>query len=272
MNELDMFIDSLNNKEKSESTISAYQRDIVQMLNHYNIKSVKYIKQEILEDYKNYLMFKRMLSPKTVNRKIIAINEYLSFYNITYSLKQIKIHEQNFLDNVISIDETNELIKIAEKNNDYRAKALFSTLAYTGMRISECLQIKVEDIYKDTITIVGKGKKIRDIFIPDKLKDIWLEYCRYRINKSDKLFTGQKGAINRHTAYRILKKYADICGIDKETSHPHSFRHMYCKNLATKNVNIETIADLAGHTNINITRIYLKKSKEELLKTINDIL
>lgn len=272
MNELDMFRNYLNNKNKSEKTVQAYLSDISQMINYFKLKTIKNINQDFLDEYKNHLMFNRMLSPKSVNRKIIAINEYVSFHNLPFSISQIKIHEQNFLDNVITSNETNLLIKCAEDHKDYRAKALFATLVYTGMRISECLQLKVEDVYKDTIMIVGKGNKLRNVFIPKKLKSIWLEYCKYRINKSDKLFTGQKGAINRYTAHKILKKYSAICGIGDKVSHLHNFRHLYCKNLASSSVNIETIADLAGHTNINITRIYLKKSKDELLDTINNSL
>jgi integrase/recombinase XerD len=135
--------------------------------------------------------------------------------------------------------------------------------------VSEILQLTIHDVESKNIVIVGKGNKRREVFIPDVLRDIWKEYLTHRNKKSSKLFTGQRGAINRHTVHKIIKRYAKFTNIDLSKAHAHVLRHMYGKNLADREVSIDTIADLLGHSNINITRIYTRKTKQELLDIVN---
>lgn len=271
MDKIEEFKEYLLQDDKTENTIEAYINDVIQMFEYLNIKNVDEITEEKLDLFKNYIIYDRELAPKTINRKILSVNQFLKFLRFNYSIKQIKIHRQNFLDNVITQDEINQIIHKCELYRDHRTKALLLTLAYTGTRISEALQLRIYDINKDYVNITGKGNKIRTIFLPDKLKEYLKEYSRYRVDKSDYLFTGKQGGISRFQAHRDLKKYANMCGVDHKVSHLHNFRHRHCLNLRDKGVDIATIADLVGHSDINTTRIYLRKSKNELLNTINDL-
>lgn len=271
MNKLNDFIDTLFNDDKSKNTIRAYKVDIAQFLTYYKNKDLKsYTKQDI-EQYKNYLLNVKHLSISSINRKLIAIHEFFEFCEIPVRINQVKIQMQNFLNNVLSPIEISQIINIAREKNDFRTVAAVSTLKYTGMRVSEILQIKIDNINQNTINIIGKGKKVRKVFIPNNLHIIWEKYLPYRIKKSDYLFTGIRGKIVSSTVYKSIRRYGDMAGIDQKKCHPHSLRHAFCLSLAKKKIRIEDISSIVGHQSLETTKLYLRKTQEELLDIVNDI-
>jgi integrase/recombinase XerD len=273
MGNLKDFQEYLIDKEKSLQTIEAYSRDIRQFLKYLKDNNISELHNSTLKDYKEYLLFKLFLATTTVNRKLVAIHQYLIFNEISATTTIVKVQSQNFLENVLTKEDIHKMVDMARSKKDLRAVALLRTLELTGTRISEALQLTIKDIHKDAVQVIGKGNKIRTVFIPKKLNEIWLDYCRNgRVNKgSDYLFVGKRGAITRKCADLIIKKYGDLCGIDKSKTHCHSLRHLYCKNLGDSSVSIDVIADLAGHQDISVTRKYLRKSKSELLNIIENM-
>lgn len=266
--DMERFQEYLLKDRKDLKTIKAYSTDI-NLFIQYIKKPIENIDEMDIEKYKSYLLGQGY-KISSINRKMVALNIFMKFYGKNININQEKLQMQNFLDNVLESDEFSKIMVQAELHNDYRAKALLSTMYFTGMRISECLQLTIQDIDKDTIMIKGKGRKYRNVFIPNKLKTIWKEYVGIRIKKSNKLFTGQKGAMTSRYANDIFKKYAVLAGVDKEKAHNHNLRHLYCRKMIANNVDIATLADLVGHSDINITRKYLVKSKKELLEIINN--
>ncbi|KEI10500.1 integrase [Clostridium sp. K25] len=258
---------------KSEKTIDSYIRDISQFNDYLktNKKKLAKIKISDIDEFKNFLIYHKELKIKTINRKLVSINQYLKFNNISVDIKQEKVQMQNFLDDMLSNQDIENIIKATYAKDDLRARTIIYTLYYTGMRVSEMLQLTIYDTKKSSINIIGKGSKHREVFVPNKLKTIWDNYLQVRIKKSTALFTGKRGPINRKTVDSIIKTYAEAAGVDKSKAHAHNFRHLYCKNLADRGIDISTIADIAGHQNINTTRIYTRKTKEELLNIIEDM-
>lgn len=267
--ELITFKKYLMKNGKSPLTIDSYLYDIKDFILFCNEHKNKNY-EELVYLYKNNLLH-RHLKIATINRKIISIKQYLKCIDSPIEINLEKLHNQNFLDDILIKQEINRMIKICEMYQDYRAKTLILSLYYTGMRISECLQLKISDIDKDYIEILGKGSKYRTVFIPKKLKDIWREYLSYRINKSDKLFTGREGAIGRKTAHNIVKKYGSLAHIEPSKCHCHVLRHVYCKSLVDINTPLDTVASLAGHVSVSTTQIYTKRTKRELLEVINEL-
>jgi integrase/recombinase XerD len=260
-------------KGKSEKTIKAYLVDVTQFFNYLEENNIIELHNSVIKDYMEYLLYQKFQVPTTVNRKLVAIHKWCLFKEIPIEPVKVKVQTQNFLDNVIDKKSIDRMVEIAEKKKDLRAIALFKTLQLTGMRVSECLSLTIKDIYKDTIQITGKGNKIRMVFIPKALKVVWLNYCKNgrKYTQTDWLFVGKRGKTGRVGADYIVKKYAKLAEVDLESAHCHSFRHHFCKNLSDKNVPIEAIADLAGHSSIETARIYTRKSKSELLSIIEDL-
>lgn len=267
------FKEHLIEREKSDKTINAYLKDIHQFMDYCKENNIEEFHNTTLKEYKEYLLFKRFLTPTSVNRKLIAIHQYFMFSEIPANTTKVKVQSQNFLENVISKEEIDSMVKIAKINKDYRAVAIMKCLELTGLRVSEMTQIQLKDIHSNTIQIVGKGNKIRSVFIPKVLNNIWIEYCKLgRINKGwDYLFVGKRGRLTRSGIDRVIKKYGELANVKFEKNHCHSYRHQYAKRLADADVKIDVIADLCGHASIETSRLYTRKSKEELLNIIEDL-
>ena len=262
--ELNDFKKSLKNK--SENTIYNYCLDIKQFLTWLNDKNIN---DELVEEYKNQLMENYQI--KTVNRKCNSLNAYLQFKDIKHHVKSEKIQEQTLIDDMITNSDISRMLRQVKKADDKRAEALILGLFYTGARVSELLQIKVKDINKDEIMIKGKGSKYRKILIPKKLNIALKDYANtQRLNTSEYLFTGERGAITRNTVLTILKRYAGLSRMKKDKVSPHAIRHLYTKNLVDGGVSYSAIKQLLGHE-LTVTDTYMKLSKKELLKIINSI-
>jgi integrase/recombinase XerD len=255
--------------------VSSYKNDISQFLNFIH-KPVEEINKYDIESYSKYLEEKQ-LNVNSINRKLISIKNFLDFLNdehnagIVIKVKKMRRQNQQYLDDMLFKEDFEKLIKCAQENKDKRAEVLLYCLYLTGMRVSEVLQLEVEDIDKSYLSIKGKGGKYRTVFIPQRLQNMFKEYNEIRTEKSSKLFTGQRGPINRQTVHNIIKKYACMAKIKIDVAHAHNFRHLYCLSLVEKGLSIDVVADLAGHSNINTTRIYTRKTKEQLMKAIDEL-
>jgi len=275
MDYLNYFSDYLKKRDLSLNTISSYKSDVGQFL-EYIVKPVLSIDKNDVLNFVGHLE-ENEINVSSINRKFISIKNFLDFLNeeynagFTFKLKQIKTQHQQYLDDLLFKEDFDKLINCARKNKDIRAETIFQTLYLTGMRVSELLQLEVGDVGKKYLSIKGKGGKYRTIFVPPKLVDILSEYKLQRINNSDKLFTGQRGPINRQTVHNMIKKYANMANVNIDSAHAHNFRHLYCLSLIEKGLSIDVVADLAGHSNINTTRIYTRKTKEQLMTAINEL-
>lgn len=260
-------------KDKRFKTIESYLIDLRQFLRYLDVKGkeVKSLMSNDLEAYKKHLL-REGLKAKSINRKLTSINQLSKTMNINNipKCKRIKEQKQTFLDDVLSKEEIQKMLNKCGEN--IRDKAIIMTLYKTGVRASELLQLRIRDVRKKTIEIEGKGGKYRAIIIPKELKEIWLEYLQVRKpSNTDKLFTGSTGELHRHNINRIIKKYAKQVRITKEKAHPHALRHAFCKALVEQNVGIEAIADLAGHEDLNTTRIYTRQTQKELREAVERI-
>ena len=90
------FIKYLKEKERSDKTIKAYSRDINQFEEYLAEKMIKEIHNNSLKEYRDYLLYEKSLSPITVNRKLVAINQYCSFNEIPVLNIRAKYQLQNF--------------------------------------------------------------------------------------------------------------------------------------------------------------------------------
>lgn len=275
MEYLEDFVDYLYENDKSEYTIKSYKKDLEQFYSILGSDIENITKRDIrvyIRELKN-----RNLNIKTINRKLTSLSQYIKFLNeemnlkISVTIKNQKIQSQEYLEDMLSKEDFNKLISFTHEREDYRAKALFCTLYYTGMRVSEMLQLKVTDCQKDRIQIRGKGGKYRNIFIPEKLHEVWEKYIVVRKEKGEYLFTGSKGVLTRIGVHKIIKKYADLANINPNVAHAHNFRHLFCLSMVEKGFSLDVVADLAGHSNINTTRIYTRKTTKELVNAINEL-
>lgn len=279
---IESFIDYLKEEEKSTNTISSYLSDLKQF-NSFLSKSIRDVKNDDLKQYKDYLKDKKM-AITTINRKLVSIKQLIEFLNERFELgvaakvRQEKIQQQYSLndDELLLEDDFKKLIKAVDDAGDLRAKAIFETMYYSGMRISEALQLRTDHIKQEVLKdIRGKGGKYRDIFISDKLRKTLIKYLQVRkqpfSKRTNALFVGQRGPINRQTVHNLMKEYAEKAGIELTKAHAHNLRHLFGIRAAERGFTIDEIAKMMGHSDTNTTRIYLEKPQSHYLSKINEL-
>lgn len=263
----------LKYKNLSENTINCYIR---------NIKKLFKNKNEI--DKEGLLLFKANLeenaNERTVNLNINAINSYIDFYiekkqdsiYLKLKLKCLKIARKNYLENVISYQEYLQFTNYLKKNKEYKYYYIVKTLGMTGMRVSELVKCNVYAVKMGYFDVIGKGKKVRRIYIPSKLQKELQDYINtYQLE--DFLFVNKfnKKITERGLAHQ-LKALAKRSGINENVVYPHSFRHMYAKKFLENRKDIALLADLLGHSNIETTRIYLRLTSKEQKKIVDEVI
>lgn len=263
-------------KYNSQNTVDAYKRDVSGFITFIG-GNLEKINNNKIKEYKLFLKSKN-LKIKSINRKLAALNVFIRFLNKGYGfsigviIEQERLQKVEYLETAVLLEnEFYRIVFIAEKAEDIRAVVILYTLYLTGMRVSEMLQLKLEDVDNDEFVVKGKGSKYRTVLIPQALRDLWKEYLKVRIQKSEYLFTGKKGAISRGTVFKIIKKYTGLARINLEKGHPHALRHLYGYMAIKDGWSIDRLATQMGHTNINTTKIYTIPAKAQMKKEINQM-
>lgn len=205
--------------------------------------------------------------PKTIKNKIVVIRSFIKFL---YSKNLIDIRpeaieiprtvevEANFLDE----KEQFALIKSARNLRD---KALIMTILSSGLRASEILNLKEDDLYRRSLIVSrGKGGKPRVTFIDPLTEKSIREYHHKREVDSVFVFTNSFGKpLSRQYLSRMISETALRAGIKKRVS-AHTLRHSFATNMLRKGARIEDVQPLMGHSNISTTRLYMHFTNEYL--------
>lgn len=260
------FENSMKMEGLTEATIRSYRTSVKQYFEKFDT-----VNTENLLSYKSYLV--ENYKPKSVNLKIQGINKYLIFCGMEdCKMRFVKIQQKKFLENVISNSDymyfTNRL------KDDGRISWYFVIryLCSTGARISELIQIKIEDVYTGHIDIYGKGGKVRRLYFPVSLRNETISWLNESGRYSGWLFINKFGEqISARGISKQLKLFAVEYGINPDVVYPHSFRHRFAKNFLDGHNDLALLADLLGHESIETTRIYLRQTSNEQQLLIDKI-
>ncbi len=261
----------------TETTVNKYKADIERFIKYVELKentrNIEELEEEqVKEVLKLYIrkLEKDNYKPSTINGKVVIINKFLKFIGSGVKGKGVRTQKKIYIDNVPTEGEYKRLLEQCKGN--YRDMAIIVTLANTGVRVSELLSLTVNEIKgirDNTILIKGKNK-YREVFFSNKVINVLNNYIEnHRLNTDERfLFTGKQGALKRQAINKILQKYARRGHIKKYKAHPHALRHFFGKRLAEQGVSLDVIQIYLGHENITTTSIYTKRSKRELLGTL----
>ena len=158
-------------------------------------------------------------------------------------------------------------------NTSYRNRLILKIIIYTGIRVSEILNLKLKDIFKEEsvylMQIKGKGNKprvvmIKSTIIENDLKH-WLDM---RVCNSDLLVCNQKGEkLTQAYISRVVENILISAGIRKEKNGAHMLRHSFATLLYAKHHDLILVQEALGHADINTSRIYTHFDKDRLYKT-----
>lgn len=224
------------------------------------------IEERDIKSYLAYLIADRQSKPASVNLVLSALRFYYETVlkkKIFTDIKPPKLEKK--LPTILTKDEMKILLEAA-KNKKHRL--LIEFLYASGMRVSECVNLKINDLdVKEKMgrVIAGKGKKDRHIILSETLIKNLQEYVDKRKKESEYIFPGHKGHLSVRMAQRIVTNAAKKANIKKRV-FAHALRSSFATHLLEAGTDIRVIQTLLGHTSISTTERYLKVSTEQLKK------
>lgn len=250
----------LREEELSEGTIQIYMREAKRL--REALHGVPLTKARLLA-YRGK-MAGEGISDRTLNLHIIAVNRYLKYISREDCLlKTRRIQSHRNLENVISIEEYQKMLRYAIETKRMKCYYIMKTLASTGIRVSELVYFTVETIEEDCLCVRNKGKT-REIYLAPQIQQDLKEYCRYAGIREGVIFRGNgEAGITREAVYKMLQHMAVETGIPRQKVHPHSFRHLFAKTYMEHYGNLAELADILGHSSLETTRIYTVSTVEE---------
>lgn len=266
---LDEFILSLKEDEKADKTITKYKTNIRAFI---EFSKDKELNKETVIEFKNKLDTIDEYMPNTTNNYLVVLNKFFKFIDREdLCVNVIKQQKKFSVEYSISKSDYHRLLRQTKKDGSIQDYLICRILAETGIRVSELIYIKIENLSK-TIMVRNKGK-IREIPVKlDLLREL-RKYCRdNKIKEGLVIFNPKTNkAYANSTIWRRLKKLAGRARISKDAVHPHALRHYFAKcYLETYPNDIAGLADILGHNSLETTRIYTKlTNKEKELKIRN---
>jgi site-specific recombinase XerD len=274
-----------NVRELSQDTVDAYERDLriftyflklnktTKDRRNINDNYIKSVKIKHLNKFMTYLKDERNNTVYARTRKIATLKAYFSYLqnierlitvNPTFELRSPKKGKR--LPIYLTLEECKMLLQSLKRydNNYQRDYCIIVLFLQTGMRLSELINIKINDIKGDTINITGKGDKDRTVYLNDVCINAINDYLEVRNDyniEDDRLFNIKKQRVEQMIKDRIIK--ADIEDSDKYSVH--KLRHT-CATLLYKygNVGVAELKELLGHENISTTNIYTHIDSEQI--------
>lgn len=286
MNEwIEKFIEYISQiNTNSIHTKDAYQRDLIKFRDYLEKECILFdeVDREIILNYISYLRLECNLKNASVARKISSVRSFYRYLGEFYGLsnnpfalvklgkKEKKIPEFLFYDEMIELLESISL----DNDENIRNRAMFEMMYACGLRVSEVVTLKIDDIDMNDqiIRIIGKGNKERIIPFYDEAKEylsLYLNQVRKKMctEKERTCFLNLKGQpLTTRGVQYILDKVVLKSGLLLKV-HPHMFRHSFATHLLDNGADLRIVQELLGHSNLSTTQIYTHVSKEHLKNT-----
>ena len=273
--EIQEFIDYLHNtRGTSKNTEVSYERDLKkleQYLTEEGIETREQVTSTVLNSYVLY-MERRNFAASSISRSIASIRAFFQFLcqkdgwkeNPAEKLKAPKIEKK--LPDILTVEEVDLLLRQPKGNTakGIRDKAMLELLYATGIRVSELIGLKVNDInLKLGYLNCSSGGRERVIPFGTTAKQAVENYMaksRAQLlgeGKSDFLFLNCSGkSMSRQGFWKVLKGYAASAGIHQDIT-PHTLRHSFAAHLVQNGADLKSVQEMMGHSDISTTQIYM---------------
>ena len=264
----------------SVNTVDSYGENLL-LLKNYTNKDLISLKKEDIKDFLDNV-------EATARTKAHYLTVFNSFYKYLVFMDKIKSNPcdgikapklEKKLPTYLTNEEIAKLFNIRlTKPVDYRNKAILEVMYATGARISEVINLELNqiDFEECIIRVVGKGKKERIIPLDDvaiEALDNYINNYRPFLIKNETcnyVFLNKNGVkISRQMIFKMLKNLANKAGITKEIS-PHTLRHSFASNLLNNGADLRVIQELLGHENLETTEIYSHLQNKKIKDDYNN--
>ncbi|MBO4918758.1 MAG: tyrosine recombinase XerC [Erysipelotrichaceae bacterium] len=288
---LDEFIVYIKDKGSgSDATADSYGRDIrrfVEYLDEKGIDDFSKVEKDTVFDYISELRTGKITRGKISNstyarnmsslrsfyrylceRKICSKNPFSSFR---------KIHVEKHLPDVLTIDQISRILNVFDMEDpiELRNRCIIELIYACGLRISECCDLKLDDLDREQmlVRVIGKGNKERLIPYYPALNDIISHYLKeYRSRYADYGFpylfvSTRRGRISPRSVQLLLEDVRTSAGLEIDI-HPHMLRHSFATHLLDNGADLRTVQELLGHENLSTTQLYTHLTFDRLKNAV----
>ncbi|MEN3007584.1 site-specific tyrosine recombinase/integron integrase [Pseudothermotoga sp.] len=266
----------------SENTVIAYQTDVAQFLQFLREKGTPLNSFGVKdgEDYLKQISKDRdqPMSISTLARKISSLRNFFDYLvlrnyvpnNPWTRVKSPRLRKR--MPDFLTREEVGAMLRVSERNE--RDHLILCLLYYCGLRVSELCNLKVSDVSFSPAFVkilMGKGRKDRIVPLNIDLSNKLRHYITKSQRTMEQFLFGGEVRIHPSTVFRIVRKYASLCGIKKKI-HPHTLRHSFATHLLQRKVNVRVVQELLGHANLSTTSTYLHLLDEEKIAAVNSLI
>lgn len=279
---IEEFINYLSvERNLAQNTLLSYRRDLNKYFEFLEDRKIEMPDKISKDDITSFMLSQKDkgLSVTSVSRALAAIKmlhrfilrEGFSHSDPTTFLESPKLWKR--IPEVLSVTEVEAMIKESYPRDweSIRDNAILELLYASGMRVSELVNLRIEDINLDVgfIRCIGKGQKERVVPIGKRATESlhrYLDKSRPKLAKKDSsvLFLSRLGKkFSRQSIWKIIKKYAKRARI-KKSIKPHTLRHSFATHLLERGADLRSVQEMLGHSDISTTQIYTHVNKEHL--------
>jgi len=266
----------------SKNTIASYGRDLSQFtsfLKDRDVTDPTQIDEACMISFLETLN-KEKYAAASIARKLSAVRSLIKFLcaeriierSPLYALESARPPRR--LPKSLGIEEVDSLLAAPDTRDEtgLRDKAMLETLYACGLRVSELISLKVEDVdfASRFIRCLGKGNKQRIVPVGATAAQwigLYIENARCRqegAHRSEYLFLTRLGApMSRVMFWKIIRKYARIAGITNPLT-PHVLRHSFATHLLERGADLRSLQEMLGHASIATTQVYTHVSADHL--------
>lgn len=269
-------------KGLSANTIAAYRRDLHKLQRFVEDKTgvgLLEVDQGTLVSFVSSLR-KEGVSPRSINRAVSAVRGFYRFLMLTKRIRTdptINIESprvERRLPSVLTEEEMDRLLSLPPKVTSLaiRDQAILELMYATGLRASEVVSLKVEDVHLDLgyVRCIGKGSKERIVPIGSKAIEALTQYINGPRNSlvartgSRSLFVNSRGVgLSRQGLWKLVKARVRAAGITRKVT-PHTLRHSFATHLLAHGADLRSVQEMLGHADISTTQIYTHLDKSRL--------
>ena len=216
------------------------------------------------------------LSAATRARKIATLRSFFNYLTTkAHLLEQNPIKDldspklRKTLPRYLTLDESVELLQSVDGANSERDYCILTLFLNCGLRISELIGLNLNDIQSDALRVLGKGDKVRIVYLNDACKDALERYLAVRrpISGRDEnaLFLSTRNQrISRSNVHALVKKHLSQAGLDSSAYSSHKLRHTAATLMLQNGVDVKAVQEVLGHEHLNTTEIYTHIDNESL--------
>lgn len=267
------FIRQLEENGASKNTRLSYQRDLKKLVAFFASRGISDVNKVSAKDMEEYISFMngQGYSAASISRSVASLKAFWHFLmeqglvkeDLTGAVKAPKVEQHE--PSVLSFNDVTKLLDqpSGDSDKEIRDKAMLELLYATGIRVSELISLKLEDVDISGATIrCVDAHKSRVIPFGGKAKKAlkkYLEEVREGMLKdadSTFLFVNCSGeSMSRQGFWKLIKFYAKKAGIEEDIT-PHTLRHSFAAHLVENGADLKSVQEMLGHSDISTTQVY----------------